>query len=165
VSGCVACQEFFRTSNQLDSALRRAATVSVTAPSSHLEQQIVTALRRSTRSHAPARKARPRFFGGANSLWSASAAAAVLAGAVVFLSRDRVDARRITAPEVVAMADTVKTLSNEFIGSVLPSAGAMVANNPLQQELDSIFSDAQSALGFLKMNFLPASDQPLPRSG
>ena len=45
----------------------------------------------------------------------------------------------------------------------LAQAEAVMQNEPLQQEATALYSDAQSALGFLALNFLPeSSPDPLP---
>ena len=59
--------------------------------------------------------------------------------------------------EVAVIIETVDSLSTEFVERVLPSAGGLVANNPLQQEFTSVYSDVRSALDFLALNFLPTA--------
>jgi hypothetical protein len=63
----------------------------------------------------------------------------------------------IAATEAAVIVDAVETFSNRLVDSVIPSAGKLVAQNPLQEEIGSVYSDMRSALDFLALNFLPAS--------
>jgi hypothetical protein len=168
VASCPDCQAFLATSSQLENALRHEATRSIPEPRAGLDQRIIHAVRRSAEDSANTNRASSR---SPALLWAGIACVSAVVFALIIFpaSRPAFSGGRtvaLTQTDAKAVADAVKTLSNEFVETVIPSAGAIVANNPLQQELDSIYSDARSALGFLKLNFLPSSgDNPLPRSG
>jgi hypothetical protein len=65
-----------------------------------------------------------------------------------------------TADGTAVLVSAVQSLSTGLVDSVIPSAGALVAENPLQRELGSVYSDVRSALDFLALNFLPTATQP-----
>ena len=164
VAGCADCRQFFAAAAALDSALRRDAARAVTAVDDDLERRIMQAVRASakqpTRGHARAESYR--------GLWTAGAALVALAFAVVILQRGPRDAEpKVTRADADAIVDTVNSLSDQLVDSVIPSAAALVTDNPLQTEIDSIKADAQSALGFLALNFMPTASgkTALPRSG
>jgi hypothetical protein len=50
-----------------------------------------------------------------------------------------------------------KSISTLWQNSVVPKAQTLVVDNPLQHELDSVYSDTRSALNFLALNFLPTT--------
>jgi hypothetical protein len=50
-----------------------------------------------------------------------------------------------------------KSISTLWQNSVASSAQTLVVDNPLQHELDSVYSDTRGALNFLALNFLPTS--------
>jgi hypothetical protein len=60
--------------------------------------------------------------------------------------------RTVQVNDALVMAKSISTL---WQNSVAPSAQTLVADNPLQHELDSVYSDTRSALNFLALNFLP----------
>jgi hypothetical protein len=70
---------------------------------------------------------------------------------------------KIPAPQT-AVSD--EPISDWVFNQVVPPAGTLVANNPLQHELNSVYSDAHSALDFLALNFLPSpAGGGAPRAG
>lgn len=168
VAACADCQRFFAASRSLESALRREAGRRLSEPSAGFEQRLLNAVRRA--EAAPAREEAVRRSSG---LWVAGAALAAVACGVFVLQRGPGGAGTpevaggVAAGDAAVIADAVKSLSDRLVDSVIPSAGAMVADNPLQRELDSLQTDARSALRFLAMNFLPAAPTAVaqPRSG
>ena len=57
--------------------------------------------------------------------------------------------------EVVAAADAVDQVSDQFWTSVVPEAVTRLQDNALQSEINSVYDSARSALDFLALNFLP----------
>jgi hypothetical protein len=166
VASCVACQEYFRANAALDRALRTEAEESLRvtpAPSGNLEWQIMQAVRTAGRTPTP-RRTRSSEWRGLWTMGGFTAAVAVVA-ALVTLNRHphsataREDLANVTptAADAQVIVQAVESLSNRFVDSVIPSAGELVAENPLQQELGSVYSDVRSALDFLALNFLPTS--------
>jgi len=96
-------------------------------------------------------------------LWgSLAGAAAAVAVAFLFLggptvgSRDQ--AQDITPDQLLADSrQLARSLNERLQNDVAPLANSLAQENPLQQEIGAVYSDAQSALQFLAMNFLPAS--------
>jgi hypothetical protein len=130
-----------------------------------IERQIIRAVRVAATDSSDSRLRRPRrawVMGGLE-------AAAIAAIAVVFNAGPTRDARSApgapwSAEETVAIIQTVESLSNGLVETVLPSAGVLVVDNPLQRELEYVYADFRSALDFLALNFLPTSgDTPSPR--
>lgn len=164
VASCVACQEYFRAHVQFDHALRRDAEESVrTAPafSGNLEWRIMQAVQTGAQT-SPRRRA-----SGPRGLWTIGALTAAVAVVVTMVSlnrqpssstaREDVANSTPTAADAQVIVQAVESLSNRLVDSVIPSAGELVADNPLQQELGSMYSDVRSALDFLALNFLPSS--------
>jgi hypothetical protein len=153
---CADCREYFRASDALDSALRRDAVRNAPEFPAGLERSILLAVRASSR--APARSARsPWFLLGGGLI----AAAAAVAMAVVLLQpASRVQPGSLAAnptPSAPVVAAADGSITARLWNAVIPTAGTLVADNPLQQELKSVYSDARSALDFLALNFLPSA--------
>jgi hypothetical protein len=153
---CADCREYFRASDALDSALRRDAVRNAPEFPAGLERSILLAVRASSR--APARSSRSPWFllGGGLIV----AAAAVALAVVLLQPASRVQPGSLasnptTSAPVVAAAD--ESITTRLWNAVIPPAGTLVADNPLRQELKSVYSDARSALDFLALNFLPSA--------
>lgn len=163
---CASCRKYFAALQGLDALLHRDETTSgLPTPSRDFEQEILRAVRHAADDRvrvAPAASSRGWMLGGGLT------AAAALALAVFLVSfKSRVDPALSPAPSAAdgaaVIASAVQTLSTGLVDSVIPSAGELVADNPLQQELGFVYSDVQSALDFLALNFLPTSTpQPPP---
>ena len=162
VAACTSCQTYFAASRSLEETLRQDASevgFDTFTASPALERNILRAVRLS----APEPENVRRSFPGRT--WAVGALGAIAAVVAVFVTLDRDATSRVeprlaeasTAEEAAVIIDTVETLSNELVGSVIPSAGMLVSKNPLQQELGMVYSDMRSALDFLKLNFLPTT--------
>lgn len=156
VDACVDCQAFFRPAEHLEFELRREAEAfrrAASEPSSALERSIIRAVREERAAGTPVRKEKR----SSAPLWSMGAVAAAVVAAIVYVQRPMTSGPERTAlpDEAVAMVDAVENLSAKITDTVIPEAGALVANNPLQRELGSVYTDARSALNFLALNFLP----------
>lgn len=167
VAQCPDCQAYFEACGELDDALRaEAQSLRVTRPG--LEERVIQAV---GRSQAPLRKRAPQRSWG---LGLAGLAAAGLA--VTWVASD---ARRFRSgdPEAAdvardsrAVMESVTAMgaaSRQWWNTVAPSAAEFADRDPLQGELRSVVSDAQSAASFLAKNFLPdtglAPDAPTPQ--
>lgn len=157
VDACTDCQAFFRPAEHLDLELRRTAAVqrqAATEPSTDLERSILRAVReeRAAGRPATAEKRSP------SPLWTLGAVAAAAVVTMVYFQRPAPSSDRAALPDdAVAVVDAMENLSVKITDTVIPATGAMVANNPLQRELGSVYSDARSALNFLALNFLPSA--------
>jgi hypothetical protein len=161
-AACPDCQEYFRLQESLETSLGIEARASrQSQPSTHtLEQNILRAVRQSQPEPEPARSRS----GNRGWIVSGLAAAAAVAIAVVSIDRrpelvrpTREVARANPSEDATVLVDAVQSISSGLTDSVIPSAGAFVAQNPMQQELGSVYSDVRSALDFLALNFLPTS--------
>ena len=163
-AACPDCQEYFRAAHALDAALRSEAMRAQPVMSTGFERRILNAVRASevAADDLPARR------GFRQLLPLASGALAVAAIAAIMLWANLASTRReiVSANDAQLVVRAVQSMSTQLVGSVLPSTGEFVANNPLQQEVDSLYADARSALGFLAMNFVPGrTEKARPSSG
>lgn len=153
---CADCQAYFQSSGALDAALRRDAgewSQAMPAPSVGFERRILNAV-----TAAPAATERHRPWRGA---WAVAAALAVVA-AIGFFRPVSGPTREASQADVAMLTDAVQAVSRGLVETVIPSTGALVADNSLQREFSAIYADARSALGFLAMNFLPSSTTGAP---
>lgn len=151
VEHCPSCQEFFGSCADLDAALRAEASLS-RVKSDGLERSIIAAVRDVRAPKRTRRSRRPLF-----ALAGAGAAAAVAVVLVVRLPRTRTPAVAEPSPaaEAAALVQAAQSISTQVWGKVRPSAVALTTGNPLQSEIDSVYSDARGAVNFLAQNFLP----------
>lgn len=163
---CPSCQVYFEAADRLESALRSAATHdhSEALPSSpEFERALLRATRASTSMPERLSRAPSRTW----AVGGLSAVAAIVAIAL-FVNVDQPSAPPVrvvstsSAEEAAVILNTVESLSNGLVASVIPSAGHFVAENPLQQELGYVYSDVRSALDFLALNFLPTTGEKPP---
>jgi hypothetical protein len=176
VAGCAACQRHLADVSALSSALRAEASATLTGLDPASAQRTCQAVRQAhavaTRTNAAAPRRRPNF-----ALLAGLTAVAGLAmiALVIQPERDPVDslapvqvASRQSppvVPEAVLLVEAMQTWSQKWSESVVPSAGKLAANNPLQTEMSSVYADARAALDFLALNFLPvmpSSAEPEP---
>ena len=152
-ASCADCQRYFHASTRLESALRRDAIRFAAPAPAGLERGIMQAIRAAQPAPAPVRS-HAGWFAGA-----ALAAAAVVAVAVtLFQQPSAVKPAGIVAtppaPDAGFLSDVIP---DGLWNAVIPRASALVAANPLQYEIDSVYSDAHTAIDFLAVNFLPSS--------
>jgi hypothetical protein len=149
---CPECRAYFASVETLERSLRRDAaawTAAIPEPSPGFERRLRNL---GPSSPAPVRPAASRGW------WLvATTATATAAIAVGFLISPRGASDRATQADAALLAAALETASRGFVETVIPSAGTMVADNPLQREFSAIRSDARSALSFLALNFLPSS--------
>jgi hypothetical protein len=137
----------------LEFALRRDAARFASVPPEGLERRIMEAVDRSTRTARPAHSPLALILAG-----SAVAAVALITFFVrypVFPGRDiTITNQTAQVNDALVVAKSISTL---WQNSVVPKAQTLVVDNPLQHELDSVYSDTRSALNFLALNFLPTT--------
>ena len=159
---CEECRQYFRAAAKLESALRRDAIRFAPPAPAGLERGIMQAIRAAT----PVRSRAPSHLG-----WFAGggvAAAAAVALAVVLLQHPPQAQPTVVVVKTPAAEKVVpgESISDRLYSEVITPAGTLVANNPLKNELDSVYSDARTALDFLALNFLPSSSGlPASRAG
>lgn len=167
IEACEACQQFFSACREVETSLRREAASARMDPSDGLDQAVIRAVRFSQPN--PQRSSLIRV-----SIVSFAALAAGVALAVFVLYRPPSQIERGNAPaETVNVASTTDSTPAGLWNEFEPKASELVDQSSLQHELDSVYSDAHSALAFLQLNFLPSSpknsqprhaDAPLVRS-
>lgn len=178
---CADCQAYFASVRNIDAELRREARSpdAALSPSGALADRIIRAVRVETTPRPRERS----FFGGG--LWLGLGGVAAAAAVAALLALRVPDGGQPVAPTMAIhgteaptpatgssaavaasdlrmVVDAVDSLSTTLSDSVIPRAGELMANNPLQHELDSVYADARSALDFLALNFLPRSASATP---
>ncbi len=156
---CPACQAYFAAQSGLETELRRSAPAARGATPDDLERGIMAAVHR---SRAPEPEARRSLPWGTFATFGTAAAVIVL-GALYFQRSGQPASREIAAADAQALLQSVSSLSADFSGRVLPTAGALVTDNPLQAEATAVYQSARSALDFLALNFLPTAAEPASR--
>ncbi len=151
-ASCADCRAYFAATQDFEAALRRDAGAwaqLAPTPSVGFEQRVAKAV---ARAKAPATVIRSHTWHGA---WAAAASLAVVAALVVFRPASGPTPDDLRAKDALGTG-AVQAVSRGLVETVIPTTGALVANNPMQREFDAIYSDARSALGFMALNFLPA---------
>lgn len=154
-AACPECQAFFAAGDALENALRHAAPRAAATPMIGLDQRIARAVRESSPAGERVRPRRPV------AAWAGIGvgAAAALAVALV-LNRPGSLATEEPLPSSRQLADvvlgSVNDLSTRWETKVVPATQAVVAENPLQQELTSVVANGRNAVSFLATNFLPS---------
>jgi hypothetical protein len=153
IEACADCRAYFAAAEALDLTLRRRAPAwseaTTPAPSTGFEQRLLNAVR--TPAPAAPRPARASHLG-----WAAATALTAMV-AVAFFRPPGASPTRVTEAEVALLTQAVNTASRGLVEKVIPTTGALVANNPMQREFGALYADARSAVSFLAMNFLPAA--------
>ena len=160
VATCADCRQFFGACDELDHALRRAAAREWRDAPPALEQNILRAVRLSAPPATRGFRAAPFALAGAT--------AGALLAAVVFLQRTPPAARRshVVAASVdpamlAAAREFIAAVPANLFGQMRPEAQAILQQDPLQDEVEAVKSDARTAVRFLARNFLPMPpDEP-----
>jgi len=160
VAACEDCQQFFGACDELAVALKRDAVREWREAPTNLEQNIIRAVNQSARESAPSR-------GGTRVAWISLAAVAtcVVAAVLVFQQRrtplgspaDNVAATPADPAATAAVEQIVTSVPADLFSQFQPEAKAILKQDPLQNEVDAVKSDARTAVRFLARNFLPAS--------
>ncbi len=90
-----------------------------------------------------------------------------MAGAVALAALALVSTRWIAAPQAtppVLQANASHAIE-EMWDRIQPSTDAILDAAPLQNEVDAVYSDARSAIGFLALNFLPSTSESIQKAG
>ena len=152
VSACADCQAYYRVAAGLEQNLSRAAALQRReAPES--SPDLVRGILRAVREEKTGRQSKTAH--SRMPLWAMGAVAAGAILTALYFQGPMSNSTATSSEDALAVVDAVETLTAKFNDTVIPVTGAMVANNPLQRELGSAYSDARSALHFLALNFLP----------
>jgi hypothetical protein len=171
VAGCADCQRHFAAVSAFDAALRRDTARNRAEIPAGLDRGILRAVAESRLAPPAAEKS-----SGAFAWLAGGALAAAAAVALVFALRSPATApggvAAVEPPPAAGSAGARVAATEQALPSVpvldLPTAETLVSRNPLQSEIDQVYSDAQYALRFLAMNFLPTlpeRDAARPRRG
>ena len=157
---CPACQAYFNAQHALEAELRHEATAMRRAGAgpATLEADILRAVRTAVSADVVERRER-RERGGLRTFSAMAAAVAALVVVVLVQRKEAPSKIAAGAPgeDAAVVVQVVESISSQLADSAIPSAGELVATNPLQQELASVYLDARSALAFLALNFSPVS--------
>lgn len=172
VAQCDACQHYFANVSALSAALRAEASGTLAALDPAAPPRTWRAVRDAQASQTPTTRETPTRRRELPVLASLTALAALAVVAILIqpgrepvdsLSPVRVASIQSTpvSPEAVLLVEAMQSWSQQWSESIVPSAGELAANNPLQAEISSVYADARAALDFLALNFLPVK----PSSG
>jgi len=155
VEACESCRQFFNRSEELDSLLKRDALRTGQSVSPGLDRRIMQAVRRSSRPEPTV--AAPRRY-----VFPLVGAVAGLILVAFFLARQPPGS---SGPDGQRPTGVAGVSPNEFDAarlwrSIAPPAEVLLEKNPLQEEMDLVYSDARSAVRFLALNFLPSTTDP-----
>ena len=161
IASCPGCQRALQADADLESELRQdARRIRLEAPIG-LERRIMEAV-------VAAPRTEPVFRTPLVMLGAAAVAAVVLAFALREPASPANIARESGATPDSAQGAAVLAALQSYRNPLLTGAdtpeATIAAANPLRQEIESVYSDARFALGFLALNFLP-SRADAPRSG
>ena len=168
---CAECRAYFDGLDALDRALREEVLPALPRPGpddAGLEQGILRAVRAAAGESGPRGGAARGSHGWALGGMAAAAALVALVAVKVQWHQPAEEAppAQVASEDAAVIFDAMETLSTQLSTAVIPKAGGFVSNNPLQEELGSVYSDVRSALDFLALNFLPtgqpAGSEPPP---
>ena len=149
VAACPDCQKFFAASATLDARLRTAAPRRAQALPQGFEQRMERALAPLMREPAAAAESGSRWI-----FWSFLGSVAA-AAAVAFVLLRPADVPTSGPGELAGLQTEAPVPGARPISGEALLGLAQV--DPLQREIDHVYADAQSALRFLALNFLPES--------
>lgn len=164
VAACEDCQQFFGACNELALALKRDAVREWRDAPGNLEQNIMRAVNLAARETAPATRS-------SRGAWMSFAAVGACAVAVALVLQFRTPtsgpltttqanaaaAIAVDPDTLAAASEALASLPADLLAQVQPKAQELLQQDPLQNEVDAIASDARKAMGFLARNFLPTS--------
>ncbi len=154
LAGCAACQRWAAANDELATALRRDARRTNAVPPD-LTQGIMQAVR-SSRVPANDRSA------SARAPWALVAAVTCLAATVALWTQWHATDRAAGEP-TVAVSDTAVDSAQVAANGVSTWSGVVapitdvIKEESLEAEAKSVYADAQSAVRFLALNFLPTA--------
>lgn len=161
---CADCRRYFQASAQLDAALRRDAVRFAPPAPSGLEHGIMQAIHAALPASEMARP-RVRQTSSPRAGWWAGvsvAVAAVIALAVGLVQPPASTPANPNPPTGVSVAANAaapveESMVERLWNTLVPPAEKIATAEPLQDELDAVYSDTRSAIDFLAANFLPAA--------
>lgn len=151
---CEACRAYFLASHQLDTVLRENSfSVQVEMPS-NLEHRVM----RAVHSYAPLTPASRQ----PSRVFSYALAGSAAALAVVTIAYFYSGAHSHPSPASEYAADVAQVVASvrafpANLTQKIQAPAQRLNENPLQREVQNVYSDAESALNFLAVNFLPGS--------
>ena len=158
IEHCPDCQAFYAANDEFDALLKADARRSTATPAG-LENAIIAGFRQASprpeRTVERRRSRSPMFaFAGAAMI------AAALAVAFTFSLKKPKPKNELvesgaTPEDVQQTLEAARGASQTLWASVKPSAEVLKEADPLNQELNSVVSDARSAMNFLALNFVP----------
>lgn len=158
IEHCADCQAFYAANDEFDALLKADARRSAAAPAG-LENAIIAGFRQSSprqeRAIERRRSRSPMFaFAGAAMVAAALAVAFTLSLNKPKPKNDLVESGA-TPEDVQQTLEAARGASQTLWASVKPSAEVLKEADPLNHELNSVFSDARNAVNFLALNFVP----------
>lgn len=160
VARCPACQAYYNAADNLVDRLRVTAPQNNRATPGDLAARIARSVREAAPPPAPARR-RTR----ALETFAALAGAAAVFAFSFHLARQNITVptnstdlvTTANQPDLSALVAGVGSLADRLLASVEPATETIATENPLSMEFASVQADARKAVGFLALNFLPAS--------
>jgi hypothetical protein len=151
-AGCPECRLFFIESRGLEQMLKREAAFGLPAIPEGLESRVAAAV---AQSQPPEVRAFPGRAVAACGV--AAIALAVFIFERQFRSAEPGSGGGIEAADVTRLAAEVTRLPGAIWETAGAPAAAVWTEEPLRREADAVYSDARSAVGFLRANFIPDS--------
>jgi hypothetical protein len=152
IEQCEACQEFFSEDLAFEQNLRRGAAFVKTEPEAGMELRILQAVT-ATRTVRRRERFRSFLFAGVALAWTL-----IQRPHATESKETGIAAVEKSGKESGGLATPTSTHGWWTAWDAQHSALAMAEKNPLQEEIDSVYTDAQTAIGFLALNFLPTSE-------
>ncbi len=153
VAACADCQQYFAGCHDLESALRREAGGRRVDVAPNLEQRIIRAV---NLSKPPAKTSLLR-----PGLLAFTGVAAAIALTIFQLTRPahptQAQALAMDLPPTATVAAGNNATPGIPWNAALPAARNLLQQDPLNDEVNSVYHDAKSAVNFLAQNFLPSS--------
>jgi hypothetical protein len=122
-----------------------------------LERRIVHALRTAEPALQPVRSRRKIVLAFGGLAAGAALALFVIQHAPVSRQGELAVNEPATDSDARAIVAAAQALPQQLWSTLQPTAEKLTEQNPLQTELNSVYSNAQSAVSFLELNFLPSS--------
>jgi len=155
LASCDACRRFFEACRELEGSLKRDASRRSEFDPTGLEERILRAIHLADR---PPRRTIPGF----TLISLAGAAVGVALAVFIFrglLPQKTMEARSAKPPDAAEIVMAATAAPARLWTSLMPAAKALQERNPLQDEVDSVYSEARSAARGLALNFLPSSPE------
>lgn len=147
LASCADCQRYFAALDSLTSTLRLDANIVRRAAPVGMDRRVLQAIASESRP-----RARERHAGRLAFALAGVTAAVVLALVPLRPGKSRTEVNLAVDPSVVGPQLNAALAS---LPTLNVSMAAVMQKEPLQQEVNSVYADARSAVRFLALNFLP----------